>query len=171
MPTNQTHAAGGPSPPGRRRVPRVPRPPHPAAEARSARILIVEDEALIAMALTDCLERGGHDVMGPASTMADALALCAMPPPDLALLDINLRDGSSGVDVARALLERWGVLSLFASGQMMEARRARDIALGYIRKPYEAETVLRSVEVARAVMRGGTPRVVPAGFELYHAAG
>jgi len=40
--------------------------------------------------------------------MAEALALCeAAAPPELAVLDINLRDGSSGVDVARALLERW----------------------------------------------------------------
>ena len=87
------------------------------------------------------------------------------------MLDVNLRDGSSGVDVARALLERWGVLSIFASGAMMEARRARDVALGYIRKPYEAETVLRSVEVAREVMNGGQPRAVPAGLELFSAAG
>ncbi len=74
------------------------------------------------------------------------------------------------MDVARTLLERWGVLSIFASAQMMEARRARGIALGHIRKPYGAETVLRSVEVAREVMRGGKPVTVPAGFELFAAA-
>ena len=50
---------------------------------------------------------------------------------------------------------------------MMEARRARDVALGYIRKPYEARTVLGSVEVAREVMGGGTPTHVPAGLELF----
>jgi DNA-binding response OmpR family regulator len=137
------------------------------------RILIVEDEVLIAMALADSLEHGGHEVVGPAATMAEALALCeaAAPPPDLAVLDVNLRDGSSGVDVARALSARWGVPSIFASGQATDARRARDIALGHIRKPYGAETVLRSVEVARAVMGGGRPRTVPAGFELFAAAG
>jgi CheY-like chemotaxis protein len=134
------------------------------------RILIVEDEALIAMVLADSLEDGGHEVVGPAATMAEALALCEAAPPELAVLDVNLRDGSNGVDVARALLERWGVLSIFASAQMMEARRARDIALGHIRKPYGAETVLRSVEVAREVMRGGKPVTVPAGFELFAAA-
>ena len=135
------------------------------------RVLIVEDEALIALMLADSLEDGGHDVVGPAATMAEALALCETTSPELALLDINLRDGSSGVDVARALFERWGVLSIFASGQMMEARKASDVALGYIRKPYEAQTVLRSVEVAREVMRGGKPVTVPAGFELFAAAG
>ena len=135
------------------------------------RILIVEDEALIAMVLADSLEDGGHEVVGPAATMAEALALCEAAPPELAVLDVNLGDGSNGVDVARTLLERWGVLSIFASAQMMEARRARDIALGHIRKPYGAETVLRSVEVAREVMRGGKPVTVPAGFELFAAAG
>ena len=135
------------------------------------RVLIVEDEVLIAMALANSLEEGGHEVVGPAATMAEALALCeAAAPPELAVVDINLRDGSSGVDVARTLLERWGVLSIFASGAMMEARRARDVALGYIRKPYEAETVLSSVEVAREVMNGGQPRAVPAGLELFSTA-
>ena len=134
------------------------------------RILIVEDEALIAMVLADSLEDGGHEVVGPAATMAEALALCEAAPPELAVLDVNLGDGSNGVDVARALLERWGVPSIFASAQMMEARRARDIALGQIRKPYGTETVLRSVEVAREVMRGGKPVTVPAGFELFAAA-
>ena len=136
------------------------------------RILIVEDDAVIAMVLADSLEDAGHEVVGPAATMAEALALCEpAPPPELAPLDIGLGDGSSGVDVARALLERWGVLSIFASGAIMEARRAKDVALGYIRKPYRPETVLRGVEVAREVMNGGQPRAVPAGFELFQAAG
>ena len=134
------------------------------------RILIVEDEALVALELTENLERAGHEVVGPAATMTEALALCEEVPPELALLDINLRDGSNGVDIARALFARWGVLSIFASGQTMEARRAKDIAFGYIRKPYEAVTVLRSVEAAREIMRGGKLTDVPAGFELFRAA-
>ena len=75
------------------------------------RILIVEDDAVIAMVLADSLEDAGHEVVGPAATMAEALALCegAAPPPELAVLDINLRDGSNGVDVARALMGRWRV--------------------------------------------------------------
>ena len=126
------------------------------------RILIVEDEALIAWMLADSLEDAGHEVVGPAATMAEALALCeAAPPPELAVLDVNLRDGSSGVDLARALFERWGVLSIFASAQTMEARRARDIALGCIRKPYAPQTVLRCVETAREVLDGKTPRRRP----------
>ena len=131
------------------------------------RILIVEDEVLIAWMLADSPEGAGHEVVGPAATLGEALALCeAAPPPELAVLDINLRDGSNGVEVARALMERWGVRSIFASSdEMLEARRARSIALGCIRKPYRPETVLRSVEVAREVMDGRTPGQVPAGLD------
>jgi two-component system, response regulator PdtaR len=140
------------------------------AGAHSMRILIVEDEALIAMILVDVLEAGGHEVMGPATTATEALALCEVVVPELALLDVNLRDGSNGVVLAHALSDRWGMLVIFASGQVMEARQAKDIALGHIRKPYQPETVLRSVEVARVVMNGGSPVTVPAGFELFRAA-
>jgi two-component system, response regulator PdtaR len=133
------------------------------------RILIVEDEALIAMLLADVLEDGGHEVLGPVATATEALALCEAARPDLALLDVNLRDGSSGLDVARALLQRWGVLAIFASGQVTEACQARDIALGYIRKPYQPETVLGSIEVARVVMGGGKPNSIPAGFRPFFA--
>jgi two-component system, response regulator PdtaR len=137
------------------------------------RILIVEDEPLIAWMLADSLERAGHEVVGRAATMADALALCeaAAPPPELALLDIMLRDGGNGVDVARALLERWGVRSIVTSAHVTEARRAEGVALGCIGKPYQAATVLRGVEMAREVMDGGTPRRVPAGLELFSATG
>ena len=135
------------------------------------RILIVEDEPLIAWMLADSLEGAGHEVAGPAATMAEALALCEGAPPELALLDTNLGDGSSGVDVARALRERWGVRSILTSAHVTEAQRAKGVALGRIGKPYQAATVLRGVEMAREVMDGGTPRAVPAGLELFPAAG
>ena len=136
------------------------------------RVLIVEDEALIAWMLADSLEGAGHEVIGPAATMAEALALCEVeaPTPELAVLDIDLRDGSNGVNVARALFNRGRVLSIFASGRTVEARQARGFALGLIRKPYGVDTVLRSVELARDVRSGRTPRHVPAGLELFSAA-
>jgi two-component system, response regulator PdtaR len=137
------------------------------------RVLIIEDEVLIAWMLADSLENAGHAVMEPAATAAEALVLCeaAAAPPELAVLDIDLRGGGSGVHLARALMERWGVPSIFASARVVEARQAKNIALGCIRKPYAPETVLRGVEAARAVMNGGQPGTVPAGFELFSAAG
>ncbi|MFC4168906.1 response regulator [Teichococcus aestuarii] len=134
------------------------------------RILLVEDEVLIAMVLGEALETADHEVMGPAATLAEALALCEGARPDLALLDINLRDGSSGVELACILRKRWGILSVFVSGQILEARRAKDIALGAIGKPYETGTVLRTIEMVRAMMDGEPPTGIPVGLELFGAA-
>ncbi|NOG74247.1 response regulator [Roseicella sp. DB1501] len=135
------------------------------------RILIVEDEALIAIMLSDSLEDGGHEVIGLAATAAEAVEYCEARLPDLVILDVNLSGGSNGVDLAHELTGRWSLPIIFASGQIMEVRQARDVALGYIHKPYQPETVLQSIEVTRDVMDGRTPAVVPAGFELFRSAG
>ena len=134
------------------------------------RILIVEDETLVAIVLTDCLQDAGHEIVGPATTAGEAVALCEAGVPDLALLDIELRDGSSGVVLACVLFARWRLPVIFTSGQSVEARRARDVALGYIAKPYEPETVLCCIEVAREVIKGEKPSTVQAGFELFGTA-
>ena len=135
------------------------------------RILVVEDEALIALVLVEILAEDGHEVVGPAAIVEQALALCEEAPPQLALLDIALRDGGSGVDVARALRRRWGVPSIFASSQACEARRARDVALGFIQKPYAVETVLRSIKAVQAMLGGAPPPSATREFEMFTPSG
>ena len=70
-----------------------------------ARILVVEDEALIAMDLQALLEEAGYNVLGPANTSEAALALIANDEPDVALLDVNL-GRSDAFGVANVLAER-----------------------------------------------------------------
>jgi len=131
------------------------------------KILIVEDEALIAALVVEHLEDAGHTVIGPAATAGDALDLCRQQGPDLAILDINLQDGSSGIEVARELFARWGLVAIFASGEMLAARQAQELALGYLRKPYEMTALLQSVEAIEALRAGAAPRRVPPGFEAF----
>jgi len=131
-------------------------------------ILVVEDEALVGLVLVLALAREGHDVLGPAGTAAEALALAERTPPELALVDINLRNGGDGVGVARALLGRHGCPSLFVTGQVGRAHANRDAAWGFIRKPYDPEVVLRSVEVVEDLRVGRAPRQVPRHLELFH---
>ncbi len=130
------------------------------------RILIVEDEALLAMALAASLLEAGHMVIGSAATEAGAIALVDGTTPDLALVDIRLQDGDSGTAVARHLHRR-GIPSLFVSGQIDEARANRDSALGCLGKPYSPVTVLASIEVAKAVIAGDAPAALPPGLELF----
>src|SRR5262245_16301848 len=79
-----------------------------------ARILVVEDEPIVAMCLEDMLDELGHATIGPASRVADGLALAESAAPDAAILDINL-SGERSDAIAHALNAR-GVPLVFATG-------------------------------------------------------
>lgn len=68
------------------------------------KVLILEDEILLAMDLADTLEARGHEVMGPFSTAEHAIRACADEKPDAALLDFNLGDGATSEPVADHLM-------------------------------------------------------------------
>lgn len=133
-------------------------------------VLLVEDDILIAATLKEFLSDAGHQVCGPADTIAKALDVVRLVLPDLALLNIDLADGRrSGVTLARRLRQEWGIWSLFVSGQRNDAYTARDIALGYISKPYDPGAVVHAVEVAGLLRQGHrvAPEMIPPGLELF----
>jgi CheY-like chemotaxis protein len=76
-------------------------------------ILIIEDEALIAMDLQSLVENLGHEVQGIASTRSEAVALAKNKKIGLILADIQLADGSSGVDAVNDLLNTFEVPVIF----------------------------------------------------------
>ncbi|MEM1346439.1 MAG: response regulator [Pseudomonadota bacterium] len=78
-----------------------------ASDLRS-RVMIIEDEALIAMDLQTIVEDMGHSVTGIAPTHRKALALVESEMPDLVLADVHLADGSSGIEAVTEILERFG---------------------------------------------------------------
>ena len=79
------------------------------------RILIVEDEPLIAMMLEDFVDMVGKSVAGTADSVAGALALIEQGGVDAAILDLNLRGGEKSTPVAAALSGR-GIPFVFATG-------------------------------------------------------
>jgi DNA-binding response OmpR family regulator len=86
-----------------------------AAASRRPRVLVVEDEALLAMMVEDTLAEAGCAVLGPTATVADALALLgAEEAPSAAVLDLNLA-GETSAPVAAALAAR-GVPFVVATG-------------------------------------------------------
>ena len=87
---------------------------------RSPLVLLVEDEALIALALADDVETAGYQVAGPFNRASDTLAWLEQHTPDIAIIDIHLRDGSS-VDLAGVLRER-GVPFIVFSGDKRDGR-------------------------------------------------
>ena len=130
-------------------------------------ILVVEDEAIIAMVLELVLHHAGHQVLGPADSVEEALQLADETTPELALVDINLRDGGDGIALARALRDRHGAPSLFLSAQLVMARANKDAALGVIGKPYDPEVVLVAIGVVDELKHGRRPASIPYELELF----
>lgn len=135
-------------------------------EPRHARIVVVEDEALVAMLIEDSLTAAGHEIIGIADTVADAVALVEADRPDLVLCDIMLLDGDSGLDVATFLAAR-GIACLFVCGQPPSAEVARGIAIGCFLKPFRPAPLNEAVQAALELAGGHQPEKLPDGMTLY----
>ena len=118
------------------------------------RILIVEDEILIALELESLLQDLGHEVVGIAASSEDALALGRELKPDLAFVDIHLADGPTGVDVARHLATQHQVTVLFMTANAKRIPEDFAGAWGVIAKPYTE----RGVREALSYVMAGQPR-------------
>ena len=134
-------------------------------EGKSLRILVVEDEVLVAMLIEDALTLYEHKVVGVAENVAGAMMIAMREPIDLALCDIRLADGDSGVEAA-AQLAAFGIPSLYLSGNC-PARTDNPLVVGYMAKPFPTAALGRAVIAAHAVAQGAQPRAMPTGMQLY----
>jgi CheY-like chemotaxis protein len=85
------------------------------SSAGRARILVVEDEAIIAMDLAAILRRRGWRVVGTASTGEESITQAGAERPDIVLMDIRLRGPMNGLEAARVIKARWGIPVVFLS--------------------------------------------------------
>jgi len=88
------------------------------------RVLIVEDEAIIAMHLATLVAQLGHEVCATAVSAAGAISLARTHNPDVVLMDIRLAQGSSGIDAARELHAQQALRCIFLSANLDEPTRA-----------------------------------------------
>lgn len=112
------------------------------------RVLIVEDELLLAMDLEDIVTSAGYEVIGTAADMHQALTIAAASRPDIALMDVNLARGTNGVETAMKLRERFDVPSLFISGNLDPKTRAIAAGckpVGFVPKPFSESDVLHGI--------------------------
>lgn len=115
-------------------------------EAMRSRVLIIEDEPMIAMHLEQIVEDMGHDVSAMAMTHADALARAHEVSPELVLADIQLADGSSGLDAVRDILESFDVPVVFITAfpeRLLTGERPEPTFL--VTKPFKIETVVATI--------------------------
>jgi CheY-like chemotaxis protein len=118
------------------------------AELAGKRILVVEDEALLAMTIEDVLADAGATVVGPASAVARALDLAADGPLDAALLDINLGDERS--DAVAEMLRNRGVPVVLATGYGSASVPGDTPVLA---KPYREKQIVEALAAAIAQAR------------------
>lgn len=134
---------------------------------RLNRILVVEDEALVAFDNETMLQAAGYEVVGAVDNVADALALIARGGIDLVLTDIRINGDGSGLDVARAASAA-AIPVLFAAGACPVGGEA--FAIGCLAKPFTSSSLRAAVETVERLMEGHVPRRLPAGLSLYPGA-
>lgn len=88
-------------------------------------VLVVEDEAIIALDLACSIEQLGYRVLGPASNGADAQRIARSEHPDLLLMDVTLQGGPDGIDTARAITNEIPARVVFLTAHSDEATRRR----------------------------------------------
>lgn len=114
----------------------------------AARVLIVEDEFLLALQLEDILTEAGHRVVGMIADLA-SLAQVAEPP-EVAFVDLNLRDGPTGTMIAQRLSENFGTRVIYVTATPQQILHSAPTAVGIIQKPFQPSAILSAVQHALA---------------------
>src|SRR5947207_1246054 len=114
---------------------------------KALRVLVIEDDALIAM-LAELLACMGHDVCATAATEAEAVSAAARCRPDLMIVDSGLGRGS-GVAAVEEILRAGPVAHVFVSGDAGRVRTHHQDAV-VIRKPFGGAELARAIDLALA---------------------
>jgi len=131
------------------------------------RILVVEDEALTPMQIEMLIEEGGHILAGTATTADEAIALVQEARPELVLIDLRLGDGSSGLEVARAVREVGGITSAFMTANARQIGDDLEGAVAVIAKPFSGAVLEQALAyLAACVRRPPPPQPPPYGMRV-----
>lgn len=119
--------------------------------AEPTRILIVEDEAIIAMDLQETLAEAGYAVIATVASGEEALALCTKEIPDLVLMDVQLQGRLTGIETAQQLRESYAIPSVlltahYDSATLAAAQQAAVFA--YLIKPYDQRELCATLATA-----------------------
>jgi two-component system, response regulator PdtaR len=118
--------------------------------AAAARIMVVEDDFLIATDMESALTEAGFEVV-VAGSAEEALTIVASERPSLVVMDIRLSGALDGIDAALELFRRYELRSVFAtahSDAAAQARAAPAQPLGWLVKPYTAASLVAAVRAA-----------------------
>ena len=125
-----------------------------ASEPPKLRVLLVEDESLVAIMVMDMLAHLGHEVIGPATRLQQAIEMAQREAFDLAILDINLQ-GTESYPVADVLAVR-GIPFVFATGYESLRLRKPFADRPLLQKPFYQDDLQKGIAQACADSHGAT---------------
>ncbi|RVT43724.1 response regulator [Sphingobium algorifonticola] len=112
------------------------------------RVLIVEDEIFVALEIEDIVTSAGFAVSAIAADRAAALS--AAPESDIALVDLNLRDGPTGPLIGQTLARDFGIKVIYVTANPSQIGPAAEAALGVITKPFRSATIETALAIVSA---------------------
>ncbi|KXS44290.1 MAG: response regulator receiver protein [Methanohalophilus sp. T328-1] len=118
---------------------------------KKSRILVVEDEAIVAMVIKRRLQDLGYIVSGVASTGKDAITKVEGTFPDLVLMDIRLKGDMDGIEATKTIKDRFSlpVVYLTAHSDDVTFKKAKETDPdGYILKPFTEKDLSTTIEIA-----------------------
>lgn len=135
---------------GDRTIDRIQQPEWRCRAVSPLRILLVEDELLIAMLLTELLEGLGHEVSEVEVTQSGAVLSAARSRPDLMIVDSHLREGS-GVAAVSEILTAGFMPHIFISGDPLHGQNLHPSAI-VVEKPFDDTTLITAIDRAMATL-------------------
>lgn len=130
----------------------------------SKTVMIVEDEALLALDIERIVEEAGYRVAAIAADRSEALANAGKA--DIALVDLNLRDGLTGPAIACQLAEEHGTKIVYVTANPAQITPRAASAVGVVSKPFRDEAILHALALATSNMEA-IPTAAPAEFRTF----
>ena len=135
------------------------------------KVLIAEDDLMIADMVEETLVQHGYAVCGIARTVAEAVELGRRHRPDLAVIDLRLADGGLGTEIAADLMALGRIGILYATGNIAQFVLTAANGDACLAKPYGGPDLLRGLEiVAEIVATGRASAPFPYGFKVLPSA-
>ena len=122
---------------------------------KTGKVLIVEDEFLVALQIEDMMLDCGHSVVGMIADLGSLEGIDIAP--DVALVDLNLRDGLTGPEIARIVSEKFGSRIVYVTANPNELELPAPTALGIVQKPFSREAIIAAIDYALNDNAGGPP--------------
>jgi len=115
------------------------------------KVLVVEDNVLLADLVEDYLIYGGHEVCGIAGSVSKAVMMADQYRPDIAILDYRLGDGALGSHIRPLLADKTSMKILYVSADDLQDVLTHKDGDAYLRKPYSIDDLLASVRIVCAL--------------------